>query len=324
MEGQNKTEVGEHYPGPPRASADRIPLWFDESVVVPDEFRDLLVQYSHIPPDDVNEHVIRVVSMAWVHKPEDDEAERRLTEPQRNRAWQVHPYPCLGQFRFLELNLSHRPGDIYARLLALLKESSTSGKVVFLDVGSCLGQDVRKLIHDGAPSFAVAGADISSTLLEQGYELFRDSPQTVKMVEANILSPLTDEGPLAAWRGQLKAVQLGMILHLFDWEEQVTAFANAIALLNDHEGVSVFGQATGNLDGRETRTLSPGGVERKTWKHNVNTFEKLIKDVEQRTGTRWIVHAELDEALSVNDGKRTWDDPKTRRLLFEIQRIKSP
>lgn len=146
----------------------------------------------------------------------------------------------MGQFRFLELNLAHRPGDIYARLVNLLKESSQSGRVVFLDVGTCLGQDVRKLIHDGALSSAVAGADISPTLLEQGYELFRDSPQTVKMVEANILLPVTDESPLAVWRGKLKAVQLGMILHLFTWEEQVTAFVNAISLLADEEGVSVW------------------------------------------------------------------------------------
>lgn len=202
----------------------------------------------------------------------------------------------------------------------MLKESPQNDGIVFLDVGTCLGQDVRKLIHDGAPSYAVAGADLSSTLLQQGYELFRDSPQTVKMVEASILSPIADENPLAAWKGKLKAVQLGMILHLFTWEEQVAAFLHAIALLRDENGVSVFGQATGNLDGRETQTLSPGGIERRTWKHNVNTFEKLIKDVEERTGTRWTVHAELDEALSVNDGKRTWDDPKTRRLLFEIRK----
>lgn len=153
---------------------------------------------------------------------------------------------------------------------------------------------------------------------------FSKTPQAVKMVEANILSPITDASPLAAWRGTLKAVQLGMILHLFTWDEQVTAFANAIALLADEEGVSVFGQAVGHLDGRETWTLSPGRVERNAWKHNVNTFEKLIQDVQDRTGTRWSVHGELDEALSVNDGKRTWDDPKTRRLLFEIRRIVAP
>lgn len=140
------------------------------------------------------------------------------------------------------------------------------------------------------------------------------------MVEANILLPITDESPLAPWRGKLKAVQLGMILHLFTWEEQVTAFVNAISLLANEEGVSVLGQATGNLDGRENRMFGLGGVEVKAWRHSMQSFEKLIKDVEERTGTRLTVHADLDEALSVNDGKRTWDDPKTRRLLFEIQK----
>lgn len=74
MEGQDKTEAGERYPGPPRASADRIPLWYEESVVVPDEFRDLLVQYSHIPPDEVDEHVTRVVSMALDTNPDTQES----------------------------------------------------------------------------------------------------------------------------------------------------------------------------------------------------------------------------------------------------------
>lgn len=44
------------------ATAERSKLWFDESVVVPEAFRDLLVNYSHIPPADVDEHVIQIVS----------------------------------------------------------------------------------------------------------------------------------------------------------------------------------------------------------------------------------------------------------------------
>lgn len=65
MEGhaETKAAVGEQGAGPPRASADRVSLWFEDTVVVPDEFRELLVQYSHIPPDEVDEHIIRVVSM---------------------------------------------------------------------------------------------------------------------------------------------------------------------------------------------------------------------------------------------------------------------
>lgn len=47
---------------PPAATAERSKLWFDETVVVPDAFRDLLVNYSRIPAADVDEHVIQIVS----------------------------------------------------------------------------------------------------------------------------------------------------------------------------------------------------------------------------------------------------------------------
>lgn len=46
----------------PAATADRSKLWFDETVVVPDAFRDLLVNYSRIPAADVDEHVVQIVS----------------------------------------------------------------------------------------------------------------------------------------------------------------------------------------------------------------------------------------------------------------------
>lgn len=190
-----------------------------------------------------------------------------------------------------------------------------------MDIGACLGQDVRALIAAGAHPSTVAGAELSGTFIELGYELFRDDPQTVRMVQADVLAPLDDGNALAGWKGQLKVVQLGMILHLFSWEESVRAFENAIALLRDEKGVLIIGQATGNLEGLETRTLSPGGKDRVTWKHNVQSFERLVRDVEAKTGTKWDVKATLDEGLSVNDGKRTWDDPRTRRLLFEVERV---
>lgn len=169
------------------------------------------------------------------------------------------------------------------------------------------------------PPCTVAGAELSATFIELGYELFRDRPETVKMVQGNVPARIDEESPLAQFRGKLRVVQLGMILHLFSWDEQITAFLNAISLLRDEKGVLVIGQATGHVDGKETKSLSPGGKDRGTWKHNVQSFSRLIKDVEGKSGTRWNVKAELDEGLSVNDGKRTWDDPRTR-LLFEIER----
>lgn len=237
----------------------------------------------------------------------------RLTERQRNRAWEIHPYPCLGQFRFLELNLAAR-GDLYTRLLSNLKAGGR-----FLDVGCCLGQDIRKLIFDGAPADSVAGAELSAAFIELGYELFKDKEKLgeTAIVAANILEPIGEGSTLAQFVGQLSVVQLGMILHLFSWEEQVSAFENAIKLLEDEKGTLVIGQASGNVDGIETG----GAFGRMTHKHNVDSFERLIKDVEAKTETKWKVKAELDNGLSIFDGKRTWDNPKTRRLLFEIERV---
>lgn len=209
-----------------------------------------------------------------------------------------------------------------------MRSSPPAESPAFLDVGACLGQDARKLIHDGAPPASVAGAELSPTFIQLGYELFRDSPAEVAMVQADILAPLDGGGgvssssPLSQFRGRLRVVQLGMVLHLFTWEEQLAAFENTVALLRDEPGVLIIGQATGNLDGVVTQTLTVGGANRGTCKHNVESFKRLIKDVEARTGTQWDVKAELDEGLSVHDGKRTWDDPKTRRLLFELERVR--
>lgn len=231
---------------------------------------------------------------------------------QRDRAWAIHPYPCLGQFRFLELNLANR-GELYTRLLGILRSGGR-----FLDVGTCLGQDIRKLVFDGAPAPSVAGAELNAGFIDLGYELFGDRGSLESLVvTANILEPIAGS-PLQELEGTLDVVQLGMILHLFTWEQQITAFENAIRLLKPGKtGTLIIGQASGNVDGVATG----GAWGRSTFKHNVESFEKFIGELSDKTGTQWKVTASLDNGLSIFDGKRTWDDPKTRRLLFEVERI---
>jgi hypothetical protein len=127
---------------------------------------------------------------------------------------------------------------------------------------------------------------------------------------------LDGDGPvLKELEGQFDIVQLGMILHLFSWDEQVIVFKHAIRLLKAHGDVAIIGQATGNIDG----VASPSW-RKDTFKHNVEMFQRLIAEVERETGTQWDVKASLDEGLSIHDGKRTWDDAKTRRLLFDVRK----
>ena len=199
--------------------------------------------------------------------------------------------------------------DLYPRLVSRLKAGGR-----FLDVGCCLGQDIRKLVYDGVPGENLAGAELNGDFIGLGYELFRDKDTLeAKFVTANILD---ENGAWKEFDGELDVVQLGMILHLFSWEEQVKVFEHAISLLKrDAKGVSIIGQATGNVDG-----LPAPSWDRATFRHNATTFGKLIDEVSANTNTEWNVKASLDNGLSILDGKRTWDDPKTRRLLFEIEK----
>lgn len=47
---------------PQVGSRDQNVKWFDKSVTVPVQARDLLEEYSRIPAEDVAEHVISLVS----------------------------------------------------------------------------------------------------------------------------------------------------------------------------------------------------------------------------------------------------------------------
>ena len=67
---------------------------------------------------------------------------------QREKAWQTFPYPCIGKFDFLTLSISIHP--CYSRVLATL--AAPDAQANLLDLGCCFGQDIRKLVHDGAPA----------------------------------------------------------------------------------------------------------------------------------------------------------------------------
>lgn len=59
--GEGSSTHQHEQPPPSGATAARTHLWFEETTIVPDAFRKLLVEYSHIPPEEVDEHVVKVV-----------------------------------------------------------------------------------------------------------------------------------------------------------------------------------------------------------------------------------------------------------------------
>ncbi|TVY93821.1 Methyltransferase [Lachnellula willkommii] len=248
--------------------------------------RDLLENYSHLAPDRVIPHILEV----------------------RDRAWEIHPYPCIGQLRFVDLTVSKSPS--YPIVLQRLKEGAS-----LLDLGCCFAQDLRKLVHDGAPSENLWGAELKGEFLELGYDLFRDRETLhAHFIEANVFDT---EGPLKQLEGKMDFVQVGLFLHLFDLEGQTKAAARIVALMKPEKGVLILGQQLGSLEAGPIDARSGS----KMYKHNVESFEKMWKEVGEKTGSEWKVSATMDSGLGIDQNQRSWDEPKSRRLVFEVERI---
>jgi hypothetical protein len=106
------------------------------------------------------------------------------------------------------------------------------------------------------------------------------------------------------------------VLHIWDLEGQTKACERVVELLKDEKGVMVVGQSVGSLVGKEQPARG-----RMIYKHDADTFAQMWEEVGRRTGTEWVVRARLDEGLGIDRRKREWDEPGTRRLSFEVERV---
>ena len=195
----------------------------------------------------------------------------------------------------------------------MLKRIKDGG--VFLDIGCCFGQDIRKLVHDGAPSANTWGIELAGEFVDLGYELFNDRAT----LETHMLkSGLLDETLVDQLTNKVDVVYVGLFLHLFDGEGQKAACQKIVQLLKNEKGALILGQQIGSV----TPCQVPKGVGSNMFKHNTESFEKLWQEVGEATGTEWKVTANLDYGLGTDSFKKIWDDSTTRRLVFEVERIR--
>lgn len=199
--------------------------------------RELLHEYSKIPSEKVDEHISKVWDLAW----------------------NVHPYPGIGFLLFLDLGVSGddlplsgptSPSDpeavaytksAYAKIV---KKLQSGGK--FLDIGCMFAQDVRKLVHDGAPVEYVYGTDLRKDYFEHGYELFKDEGIIPRdhFIEADILDTKS-QGPNFLER-KLDVINSIHVIHVFTYKGQILFIKWMIEILRNEKGTIVIGRMTGN------------------------------------------------------------------------------
>lgn len=249
--------------------------------------RDLFEKYSKVPPADVIAHIKHV----------------------RDDAFKIYPYPCLGNWGFLNLTIGEGPA--YQEVLSRVKDGEQ-----FLDLGCCMGQDIRKLVHDGAPSKNTHAADLKKNFWEFGYEMFLDkSSLKTTFVEADIFDP---DSELKQLDGKISIVNAASFFHLWDWDDQVKAAKRVMKLFKSAPGDLIIGRQGAKP---EAGTFAHLSKDQTAFWHNPESWSRLWKQVGDETGTKWNVGATLGEEDLSRKMKSQLVPVGTRFMTFVVRRV---
>lgn len=268
---------------------DKTNAWYDarphEAALTP-AARALLEHYSGIAVDKVEDHVVSI----------------------HDEAWEIFPYPCIGNYRFLTLTL--RTFEQYPEIRERLQRGER-----LLDLGCCFGQEIRQLVADGAPAENLYGCDLREEYMELGHKLFRDK-DTLKstFITADILDP---SSLLTQFKGHFDMVFAGSFFHLWGYSDQLQVSKLVAKLLCPKQGSVIFGRQVGSINGTELGDFATTG---RMLQHNVESFTKMWQEVGQDIGVVFDVSARLEmPRMSLDRLKDKGAD--VRVLYFSVTRV---
>ncbi|KAF9649469.1 hypothetical protein BDM02DRAFT_1817741 [Thelephora ganbajun] len=214
-----------------------------------------------------------------------EELRKHIIEVQEE-AYKVFPYPCIRMFRFAKLKIARMPA--YPRVLELAKSRPDA---IFLDIGCCLGAEVRKVIHDGWPMSQTIATDLEAGFWDLGHRLFKTTPETypAKFLAGDAfddahLSPTAPVPPgpppsvasvntLTELRGHISAIHASSFFHLFNEEKQFELGKRLAALLDPRPGSIIFGAHAGMpVKGQ------PGRIYAKMFCHSPESWTQMWEE----------------------------------------------
>ncbi|KAL4989313.1 hypothetical protein BDW68DRAFT_71886 [Aspergillus falconensis] len=204
------------------ADNDTKPSWYQtDAKSINLDAQKLLESYSGLRAEDFVSHVLTL----------------------RDEAFQVCPYPCIGQMRFLAFHLSRHP--LYGRVVEYLRSNVKAG---FLDAGCCVGQEIRPLAHQGIQSHQLFGLDMERAFIDLGYQLFRDKDRLEVTFTCGKLTKDNDSEVLTqTLSGKIDIVFASSLHHLWNYETQLKSTTRLVQLLRDQVGAMVVGRQLGSL-----------------------------------------------------------------------------
>jgi SAM-dependent methyltransferase len=193
------------------------------------------------------------------------EIENRLIEAQ-NKGLKTYPYRCIQEFRFSEPRIWKHP--FY---LKLLEAKESLGDKTFLDIGCCMGTDLRSLVIDNLfKPKNLYGVDIEETFINVGFDLFQDKNK----FEATFFlgNFLKDSDPFQIQKhGQYDYVYCGSVFHLLSNFEETKILASRAYEAIKSGGV-FFGRTTGVQN-----DYSEGNVGQLRFLHCAKSLKELLE-----------------------------------------------
>lgn len=220
-------------------------------------------------------------------------------------------YPFITQLRFLRLSLAHHPA--YPHILNLLKPYEHHHKI--LDVGTALGQDVRKLLHDGVSAASIVGLELDPRFNDLGYDLFLDrsrlEAQGPQWLFGDVLVISQSDPSLL---NTFSIINTSSLLHLFPLEKQHALCRAFVSLLRPEPGSTVIGWSIGSPTPMDYFDFTNFGLQ---YRHSVESFREMWESVGRETRTEWKVEGSLREG----GGEGGQGEEAYWVLEFEVVRI---
>ncbi|OAL68878.1 hypothetical protein A7D00_7133 [Trichophyton violaceum] len=151
------------------------------------------------------------------------------------RIARIAPHTCIRESIFAESRIDNH--FAYENILG-----SRNPTDQLVDVGCCMGTDIRKLILDGYRSECILGLDIEKRFFDLGNMLYNEAQQCFKfrhadMLDINFADKYSDLGK------KFQFVHTANVLHLFSVKEQDIFFRNLIYLAKP--GGIIWGRQVG-------------------------------------------------------------------------------